>query len=108
MQNSQSHRVIAVYQPSTIPAYQGNPLIEALPPLNSFVDDLSALKGKLRCTPDDIHQNGVDRAHSICRVIDDFFQPRFWFCVCIVLGRSTSLDRSSPVLTASSEAFVIR
>ena len=55
MQNSQSHRVIAVYQPSTIPAYQGNPLIEALPPLNSFVDDLSALKGKLRCTPDDIH-----------------------------------------------------
>ncbi|MGO3848808.1 MAG: AAA family ATPase [Pseudoalteromonas prydzensis] len=75
MQNSQSHRVIAVYQPSTIPAYQGNPLIEALPPLNSFVDDLSALKGKLRCTPDDIHQNGVERAHSICRVIDDFFQP---------------------------------
>jgi len=75
MQKSQNHRVIAVYQASTIPAYQGNPLIEALPPLNSFIDDSSALKGNLHCTSEDIHQSGVDRAHSICRVIDDFFQP---------------------------------
>ena len=75
MQKSQNHRVIAVYQASTIPAYQGNPLIEALPPLNSFIDDSSALKGNLQCTSEDIHQSGVDRAHSICRVIDDFFQP---------------------------------
>lgn len=75
MQKSQSHRVIAVYHKSTIPAYQGNPLIEALPPLNNFIDDSSALKGKLCCSSEDIHQSGVDRAHSICRVIDDFFQP---------------------------------
>ncbi|WP_145483451.1 AAA family ATPase [Yersinia rohdei] len=75
MKNIQSHRVVAAYKKEKLPAYQGNPLIEALPPLNSFIEDLSALKGSLRCTPEDIHLNGVERAHSICRVIDDFFQP---------------------------------
>ncbi|NMT18906.1 AAA family ATPase, partial [Vibrio parahaemolyticus] len=34
-----------------------------------------ALKGSLRCAAEDIHRNGIERAHSICRVIDDFFQP---------------------------------
>lgn len=75
MKNIQSHRVVAAYKKEKLPAYQGNPLIEALPPLNSFIEDLSALKGSLRCTREDIHLNGVERAHSICRVIDDFFQP---------------------------------
>jgi len=70
-----SHRVIAAYQTAKLPVYQGNPLIEALPPLNSFIDDLSALKDSLRCTAEDIHSDGVERAHNICRIIDDFFQP---------------------------------
>ncbi|TMX09884.1 AAA family ATPase [Aeromonas salmonicida subsp. achromogenes] len=75
MKKAESHRVVAVYQTAKLSAYQGNPLIEALPPLNSFLNDSSALKGSLRCTVEDIHLNGVERAHCICRVIDDFFQP---------------------------------
>jgi hypothetical protein len=75
MKMAESHRVVAVYQTAKLSAYQGNPLIEALPPLNSFLNDSSALKGSLRCTVEDIHLNGVERAHCICRVIDDFFQP---------------------------------
>jgi len=75
MQKSQSHRVIAAYQTAKLSVYQGNPLIEALPPLNSFIDDLSALKDSLRCSAEDIHSDGVERAHNICRIIDDFFQP---------------------------------
>ena len=75
MQQSQSNRVNAIYQASTIPDYQDNPLIEALPPIKSFVDEVIALKPKLSCTHEDIHQSGVDRAHNICRLIDKFFQP---------------------------------
>tara|TARA_R110001583_G_scaffold43838_4_gene139267 strand:- start:15518 stop:17176 length:1659 start_codon:yes stop_codon:yes gene_type:complete len=75
MKKAESHRVVAVYQTAKLSAYQGNPLIEALPPLNSFLNDSSALKGSLRCTVEDVHLNGVERAHCICRVIDDFFQP---------------------------------
>ena len=75
MKKADSHRVVAVYQTAKLSAYQGNPLIEALPPLNSFLNDSSALKGSLRCTIEDIHLNGVERAHCICRIIDDFFQP---------------------------------
>ena len=75
MKKAESHRVVAVYQTAKLSAYQGNPLIEALPPLNSFLNDSSALKGSLRCTIEDIHLNGVERAHCICRIIDDFFQP---------------------------------
>lgn len=75
MKKAESHRVVAVYQTAKLSAYQGNPLIEALPPLNSFLNDSSALKGSLRCTIEDIHLNGVERAHCICLIIDDFFQP---------------------------------
>ena len=69
MKKAESHRVVAVYQTAKLSAYQGNPLIEALPPLNSFLNDSSALKGSLRCTIEDIHLNGVERAHCICRII---------------------------------------
>lgn len=68
-------RVIAHYHEHAVDAYKGNPFIEALPPLNEFVADLGALRGSLRCTNDDLHQSGVVRAHSISRIIDDFFQP---------------------------------
>ena len=37
MKKAESHRVVAVYQTAKLSAYQGNPLIEALPPLNSVV-----------------------------------------------------------------------
>ncbi len=47
MKRNQDHRVVAVYQGATLSAYRGNPLIEALPPINSFLDDSSALKGSL-------------------------------------------------------------
>ncbi len=53
MKRNQDHRVVAVYQGATLSAYRGNPLIEALPPINSFLDDSSALKGSLRCTAED-------------------------------------------------------
>ena len=69
MKKSQDHRVVAVYQNATLSVYRDNPLIEALPPINSFLDDSSALKSSLRCTAEDIHRNGIERAHSICRVI---------------------------------------
>lgn len=75
MQNYHSNRVIAVYHSSSIPDYQGNPLIEALPPLKSFIEEVSVLKPKLICSSEHIHQSGVDRAHNICRLIDNFFQP---------------------------------
>ncbi len=75
MKKNQDHRVVAVYQNATLSVYRDNPLIEALPPINSFLDDSSALKSSLRCTVEDIHRNGIERAHSICRVIDDFSSP---------------------------------
>ncbi|MDP5130423.1 MAG: AAA family ATPase [Paraglaciecola sp.] len=75
MQNNHSRRVTAFYHSSSITDYQGNPLIEALPPLKSFLEEINVLRPKLICTHEHIHKSGVDRAHDICRLIDKFFQP---------------------------------
>ncbi|TDF36697.1 AAA family ATPase [Alteromonadaceae bacterium M269] len=75
MERNQDNRVIANYHESTVDAYQGNPFIEGLPPITGFLDDTRVLRPKVKCTAESLHENGVQRAHNISRIIDDFFQP---------------------------------
>jgi hypothetical protein len=67
--------VTAVYEPSCIPQYKGNPLIEALPPLMNNAKVIRNLTGKIQFDPKTIFAEGRERAHVISSLLDDFFQP---------------------------------
>ncbi|MCG2731453.1 ATP-binding protein, partial [Pseudodesulfovibrio aespoeensis] len=67
--------VKAVYRPSSIPQYKGNPLIEALPPLMDTRQVRSGLTGNVQFDPKDIYAGARERAHIISSLLDDFFQP---------------------------------
>ncbi len=67
--------VTAVYEPSCIPQYKDNPLIEALPPLMNNAKVISNLTGKVQFDPKAIFAEGRERAHVISSLLDDFFQP---------------------------------
>ncbi len=65
----------AVYEPSSIPQYKDNPLIEALPPLMNNAKVISNLTGEVQFDPKTIFAEGRERAHVISSLLDDFFQP---------------------------------
>jgi len=67
--------VTAVYEPSSIPQYKDNPLIEALPPLMDNAKVISNLTGEVQFDPKAIFAEGRERAHVISSLLDDFFQP---------------------------------
>jgi hypothetical protein len=67
--------VTAVYEPSCIPQYKDNPLIEALPPLMNNAKVIRNLTGEVQFDPKAIFAEGRERAHIISSLLDDFFQP---------------------------------
>jgi len=67
--------VKAVYREAGVPHYQGNPLIEALPPILERKQLRAALGGKIEHRPADIFLDGQTRIHVISQLLDSFFQP---------------------------------
>lgn len=69
-------KVQVVYQDTGVPAYKGNPFIEALPPLLEAFTQTRNLKnlGQFLLFQD-LNAPRVVRSHSIARLSDDFFQP---------------------------------
>lgn len=65
----------AVYRKTGIEHYDGNPLIEALPPLKSSYDEAKSLREDFDF--DDVMraQNAVNRVHNLVPIVDKFFQP---------------------------------
>ena len=68
-------RIQAVYRDTGVEAYRDNPFIEALPPLQESVNSAASLKSSLQLTSSDLQKSRVIRAHTICRIPDDYFQP---------------------------------
>lgn len=68
-------KISAIYRDTGVAAYAGNPFIEALPPLQESFDSAAALRSSMRFQPDDLQKSRVTRAHNICRIADEFFQP---------------------------------
>ncbi|MCT8876767.1 MAG: AAA family ATPase [Shewanella oneidensis] len=68
-------KISAIYRDTGVIAYKGNPFIEALPPLRESEESAAALRSSMRYKPEDIQKPRVIRAHNICRIIEEFFQP---------------------------------
>jgi len=67
--------ITAVYRDSGVPNYQGNPLIEALPPIMSPKQIKHGLMGRIEFNSKDVFVDGSRRVHIIAQLFDDFFQP---------------------------------
>ena len=65
----------AVYAESDIARYKGNPFIEALPAISTIRDIKSKLEGKVIYNPTASYLDARQRAHELCGLLDDFFQP---------------------------------
>lgn len=71
-----SHYVIANYQATGIPKYDGNPFIEALPPILLDVSDArDSIKGKIEYHPSQRLLPPKARMHMVASLLDDYFQP---------------------------------
>lgn len=68
-------KIDAIYRDADVTAYKGNPFIEALPPLQESVNSAAALRSTSLFDASDLQKPRVVRAHSICRITNDFFQP---------------------------------
>ncbi len=67
--------VRAMYLDSQVERYRGNPLIEALPPIMKVSDLRKKLSGNITYNPSDCFSDGRLRAHQVCSLLDEFFQP---------------------------------
>ncbi|WP_405128298.1 AAA family ATPase [Pseudoalteromonas sp. PB2-1] len=65
----------AVYQESEIERYKGNPFIEALPRVSKVEELKTKLEGKVKYNPAAGYLDARERAHELCGLLDDFFQP---------------------------------
>ncbi|MBY8177686.1 AAA family ATPase [Vibrio fluvialis] len=67
--------VTAVYRDTGNPSYQGNPFIEALPPLMELKQLKKGLEGTVSFSPENTLLPPRQRAHRVASLLDDFFQP---------------------------------
>lgn len=65
----------ARYTETGISHYDGNPFIEALPPLQAPIDEAKNMRGCLSFEKNMMFESAVKRAHNLIRIVDDFFQP---------------------------------
>lgn len=70
-----NHFVIASYQSTGIKRYDGNPFIEALPPILSVAQAGNSIKGKVDFHPSDRLSSPKSRMHMAVSLLDDYFQP---------------------------------
>ncbi|CAE7866489.1 tnsC [Symbiodinium microadriaticum] len=67
--------VEAVYRDTGVPKYQGNPLIEALPPILAKNQLKAGLSRKIERPGADKYADGQTRIHIVSQLMDDYFQP---------------------------------
>jgi Cdc6-like AAA superfamily ATPase len=67
--------VKAEYRSTGVSRYDGNPLIEALPPILDRSQLRDGLSGQVVLRPTDIYLDGNTRLHVISQLLDSFFQP---------------------------------
>ena len=70
-----NHFVIASYQSTGIKRYDGNPFIEALPPILSVAQAGNSIKGKVDFHPSERLSSPKSRMHMVVSLLDDYFQP---------------------------------
>ncbi|GAA6151378.1 ATP-binding protein [Pseudoteredinibacter isoporae] len=70
-----NHFVVASYQPTNIKRYDGNPFIEALPPILSVAQAGKSIKGQVEFHPSDRLADPKSRMHMVVSLLDDYFQP---------------------------------
>lgn len=70
-----NHFVTAAYQPTGIKRYDGNPFIEALPPILSVAQAGKSIKGKVEFHPSDRLVDSKSRMHMVVSLLEDYFQP---------------------------------
>jgi len=70
-----NHYVKASYQPTGIARYDGNPFIEALPPILSVAQAGKSIKGKVTFHPSDRLADPKSRMHMTALLLYDYFQP---------------------------------
>ncbi len=70
-----SNMINAIYRDPGAEQYQGNPLIEALPPIMTTKQVKQDLSGQVKLEPSDIYADGTRRVHIISQLLDNFFQP---------------------------------
>jgi len=67
--------VTASYESTGIKRYDGNPFIEALPPILSVAKAAKSIKGKVDFHPSDRLADPKSRMHMVVSFLDDYFQP---------------------------------
>ncbi len=72
--NSQK-MVQAIYRKTGVGRYDGNPFIEALPPILDIKGIRDNLRSDIKPTEDEISASGSIRAHCIAGLLDGFFHP---------------------------------
>lgn len=70
-----NHYVTALYQSTGIKRYDGNPFIEALPPILSVSQAGKSIKGQVEYHPSDRLADPKSRMHMVVSLLDDYFQP---------------------------------
>lgn len=70
-----NHFVTASYQSTGIKRYDGNPFIEALPPILSVAQAGKSIKGQVGFHPSDRLADPKSRMHMVVSLLDDYFQP---------------------------------
>jgi hypothetical protein len=65
----------AVYRKTGIEHYDGNPLIESLPPLRSSYEEAKSLREDFNFDDSMRAQSAVHRVHHLVPIVDKFFQP---------------------------------
>lgn len=69
------HFVKAEYSETGVRQYNGNPFIEALPPILSVKQAGSSLKGRVEYQPSERLKDAKSRMHMVVSLLDDYFQP---------------------------------
>lgn len=70
-----NHYVTASYQSTGVARYEGNPFIEALPPILSVSQAAKSLKGQVEFHPSDRLADPKMRMHMVVSLLDEYFQP---------------------------------
>lgn len=70
-----NHFVTASYSPTGVKRYDGNPFIEALPPILTVAQAGKSIKGKVEFHPSERLADPKSRMHMVVSLLDDYFQP---------------------------------
>lgn len=75
MKHQPNYYVTASYQPTGISRYDGNPFIEALPPVMSVSQAGKSIRGNVAFHRSSRLADPKSRMHMVVSLLDDYFQP---------------------------------